>query len=71
MALTCLKGGTECGNNRVKKTTYPAPAAKGFRDKSFLQNGRSTLIPASNACQGCHAGVKLQRFIPYSWKLIT
>ena len=30
MALPCLKGGTECGNNRVKTPIYSAPAVKGL-----------------------------------------
>ena len=33
MALTCLKGVTECGNNSVKKTIYATPAVKGLRGK--------------------------------------
>ena len=28
--LPCLKGGTKCGNNQVKKRIYAAPAVKGF-----------------------------------------
>ena len=30
MALPCLKGGTECGNNWVKTRIYSAPAVKGL-----------------------------------------
>ena len=30
MALPCLKGGTECGSNWVKKRIYSAPAVKGL-----------------------------------------
>ena len=30
MALTCLKGGTECGNNWVKNPIYATPAVKGL-----------------------------------------
>ena len=30
MVLTCLKGGTECGNNWVKNPIYAAPAVKGL-----------------------------------------
>ena len=30
VALTCLKGGTECGNNKVKKTKYSVPVVKGL-----------------------------------------
>ena len=30
MALTWLKGGTECGYNWVKNTIYSAPAVKGL-----------------------------------------
>ena len=32
MALTCLKGGTECGNHEVKNRIYSAPAVKGLKD---------------------------------------
>ena len=28
MALTCFKGGTECGNNQVKNRIYSTPAVK-------------------------------------------
>ena len=31
MALTCLKGGTECSNNCLKNPIYSAPAVKGLR----------------------------------------
>ena len=31
MALTCLKGGTECDNNKVKNGIYSAPAVKELR----------------------------------------
>ena len=31
MALTWLKGDTECGNNWVKKTLYSAPAVKRLK----------------------------------------
>ena len=31
MALTCLKVGTECGNNWVKTPIYSAPAVKGLK----------------------------------------
>ena len=31
MALTCLKGGTECGNNRVKTPIYATPAVEGLK----------------------------------------
>ena len=30
MASTCLKGGTECGDNRVKTPIYSASAVKGL-----------------------------------------
>ena len=37
MALKCLKGGTECGNNYVKKGIYSAPAVKGlFTNLSYI-----------------------------------
>ena len=31
MALTCFKGGTECGNNWGKNPIYSAPVVKGLR----------------------------------------
>ena len=31
MALTCLKGGTESGNNLLKTPIYSAPAVKGLK----------------------------------------
>ena len=31
MALTCLKGGTECSNNWMKNLIYSGPAVKGLR----------------------------------------
>ena len=33
MALTCLKGDTECGNNYVKKRIYSALSAKGLSNQ--------------------------------------
>ena len=35
MALTCLKGGTECGNNWVKNPIYLALAVKGLNSLNF------------------------------------
>ena len=43
MALTCLKGGTECGNNRVKKLIYSAPAVKGVTKPHGAANGTHDL----------------------------
>ena len=31
MALTCLKGGAESGNNLLKTPIYSAPAVKGLK----------------------------------------
>ena len=36
MTLTCLNGGTECGNNEVKNRINLAPAVKGLKAKSKL-----------------------------------
>ena len=36
MALTCLRGGTECGNNWVKIPIYSAPAVKGLSSIAVL-----------------------------------
>ena len=35
MALTCLKGGTECGNNLEKNRIYAAPAVRGLSSLHF------------------------------------
>ena len=36
MSLTCLKGGTECGNNWVKNPIYSAPAMKELNSAAWL-----------------------------------
>ena len=44
MALTCLKGRTECGNIWVKNPIYSAPAVKGLSDWSVLLSDQWSLL---------------------------
>ena len=44
MALTCLKGGTECGNNRVKNPIYAAPAVRGLTAMMLSQRRGQSVI---------------------------
>ena len=44
MALPCLKGGTECGNNWVKTPIYSAPAIKGLKVKEAQFNFQWCLL---------------------------
>ena len=49
MALTCLKGGTECGNNWVEMRINSAPAVKGLirfimQSMYVITNGMSNIF---------------------------